>query len=112
MAKHKNARKLKEALLDSKLTCKQRSLTLYTVSNDSEVAAIIDTAEMSKPSTSIEITIYHDNNQKEIFGLALEKSTISRLEPMMTKACLSNQAWLHVSLHQRLLIMYLTNGQL
>ena len=46
--------------------------TLYTVSKDLEVAAIIDTARMSKPSISTKIVIYHDNTRKEIFGLALE----------------------------------------
>ena len=43
MTKLRNVRKLKEVLLDSKLTHKQIALTLYTVLKDPDAPVMIDT---------------------------------------------------------------------
>ena len=77
MAKHRNVRKLKEVLLNTKLTCQQMDLILYTVPRDPEASTIIDTAGMSKPSISTEIDVYYHINQKEIIEHTLETNHIN-----------------------------------
>ena len=69
MRKHRHVQTLKNALLNNKLTFQQKSLTLYTLSQDPEVAAIIGTAGMSKLTIDEEIAIHNDNNIKEIIEL-------------------------------------------
>ena len=77
MGKHRFVRKLKEVLLNSKLTIEQRVLTSYSVLKDSEDAEIIDTAGMSKLWIATHIAIFHENNQKEIIEHALKTNRIN-----------------------------------
>ena len=72
-----HGRKLKEVLLDSKLTHEQTALTSYTFLKDSEVSGIIDRAGISKLSNFTGIHIYHDINQKEIIDHPFEINYIN-----------------------------------
>ena len=76
MRKLRHVQTLKNALLNTKLSFQQKSLTLYTLSQDPEVAAIIRTAGMSKLTIDAEIAIHNDNNIKEIIELALKTNHI------------------------------------